>query len=119
MNLEPLLQIAVGVGGLAGLASLTGVILQRSKIHAEAKKSGADTAQVLADAAADLLTPYREQVGELRVEVRGLRGEVSALRRHVDQLDRLLLAAGISPPPFLWPPVSADNDLEPREQTNG
>lgn len=102
------IQVLSVLGGVVSAGGIVTALSLRKKVRAEAKKTGADTAEVLAGVGADLVTEVRADMRELkaehRQEMREMQAEVRALRRHVGVLEGLLRTNGVTIPEFAWPP---------------
>jgi flagellar biosynthesis/type III secretory pathway chaperone len=100
MTWDLAIQLVVGLGGLTALIGLLKVRADKKKILAEASKTGADAAQVVAQTAIGLLGPYSEQVtmltrrlteasnqiDELTTRLREANQRVGALEHQVQEL---------------------------------
>lgn len=97
----------IGGGGLP-VAVLTALVMRR-KVRADADKTGADAAEVVATASAGWVKDVRADMDKMRElhqqEMQRVRAEVLALRRHVGALEGLLRVNGIPVPDLAWPPA--------------
>lgn len=104
MTWDVVIQLVVGLGGVASLVGLLKVRADKRRILAEAGKVGADASAIVAQTAVSLLGPYAEQVrmlqerldqaneqiDDLALRLREARVRVTALEDQVADLTREL-----------------------------
>lgn len=84
------LSVLAALGGLSGIVALFYVLPTYRKLSAEARKSGAEASQVVAQGATILLEPLQRRVTELDNEAIAARQEVSRLRVAIFDLQNTL-----------------------------
>lgn len=97
MSWEIAIRVLSVLGGLGFVGAIITALSLRSKVRAEAEKTGADAASVLTGSAMSLVEAVQADLKETQQELR-------ALRRHLGVVEGLLRVNGIPVPEFAWPP---------------
>lgn len=92
MTWDLAIQLVVGLGGLSALVGLVKVRADKKKILAEASKTGADAAQVVAQTAIGLLGPYSEQVAMLQRRLTEASNQIDELTRRLREANTRVCA---------------------------
>ncbi len=95
------------VGGLGSLSAAFYVGVTRRKIGAEARLLGVNADDIMSGRALGMYDRAMKEAGEAKAEARACREKVDALEDHIDRLERMMRDAGLTPPPFRWPPLQA------------
>lgn len=99
MTLTLLFGILGSVGGLGSLVAVAYVVPTRRKLGAETALMGVTADDMLSRRTLEMFKEARTAAESAERKAQACRDELDLLRDHIDELERLMRAAGMTPPP--------------------
>lgn len=107
-----IVQILVGLGGLAGVVSLFTVRAQKRKLISESGRTDAEADAAFSEAyhrrastQVSLVQPYERVIDRMQEELDEALEKIDRLTAHVETLADIIRGAGLAVPPMPRPPA--------------